>query len=197
MQANGKTIPGILVGLCSGFLLLISGVASSPGASASSNADSFVIDTESVGGMGVGDVSLEGALRFLARTSLPSKVLFRAGSCELIVRERQLRMAFFRLDNADAIGTPNTCTMLIALSASDPRWHTVRGLRVGSTIAEVQRLYPKATRFGVVPPTAIGLPRGARVWTLASGTSSGVSENLVGFVIAGKVVGLGLDRVGH
>ena len=160
------------------------------------NTASFLIGTQTVGGLEVADATMIDAFRFFARAHLSSTARFSPGECGLAAPAIRLKLEFARLDS-NGIGTPSTCRFLFEAVVLDPRWHTANGLRVGASASELKQLFPKARRFGVVPHTAMAAPHGANEWLLSHGAVAGVPELLLAFVARSRVVALGTGRAGH
>jgi hypothetical protein len=116
----------------------------------------FLVTRQSLGGFAVTKLpSFDESARFLRARGFDVVPHFDYNSCEITSRKGGLKLSFFGVFGR---GTPAKCTMFTGANMSGPRWRTRNDLHVGSPLADVRRLFPKALDVG------LGKPLGARTW---------------------------------
>jgi hypothetical protein len=154
---------------------------------------SFVIAAHRLGPLSVDpSTSYRQMLRSFAT---PASSTFQTGECRLRFRKIGLFVDFMTLDPARK-GTPATCTLSFAVVTA-PVWHTVNGLRVGSTLRSLRRAFPRAFDAGKVSGAHWGIPTGSTKWELTAASGSVAQPILVAYVGDGHVTALGITIVGH
>jgi hypothetical protein len=154
---------------------------------------SFVIAAHRLGQLSIDpSTSYRRALRSFAP---PASSTFQTGECRLRFRKIGLFVDFMTLDPGRK-GTPTTCTLSFAVVTA-PVWHTVNGLRVGSTLRSMRRSFPKAFDAGKISGAHWGIPTGSTKWELTAASGSVAQPILVAYVEHGLVTALGITIVGH
>ena len=158
---------------------------------------SFIITPESVGGLEVRTATFERAVRTFGPVHPPAvAATFASGSCRLDYRHAGLALYFARLETARSAGTPATCTFFFSAIVTTPAWRTKNGLRVGARLRALLRRFPKAFNTKLAA-TGWREPSGSTWWWLIESSRQGRRPILVAYVKHGRVVGLGINMVGH
>lgn len=107
------------------------------------------------------------------------------GSCTLASKKLGLHMSFW------------LCGRLTEAVVTGSAWQTPNGLRIGSSVSLLHRLFPHALNTQLVARPVNGEPRGSVDWDLASARQLGLYPVLVAFVKSRHIVALAIEIAGH
>jgi hypothetical protein len=127
-------------------------------------------------------------------TSVHSR--FSEGTCVVAFAGLGLKIVLDRWEPLR--GTPVTCTLFGGAVVTSGVWRTSRGLRVGSTVQTLRRLYPLAHSWGFHRKGGLLDPPDSTMWVVADETPGHVAHPiLTADVRHGRLISLSVVVVGH
>lgn len=118
------------------------------GSTAPTQRVSFVIGADSLAGLPTSPAtSYRGTRRYFEQRGIRSSPHIIQDDCGLKLKAIGLSALFWSFGDRAA---PRYCTEYGGVVVSGARWHTPNGLRIGATVAELHRLFPRALYGGPV-----------------------------------------------
>ena len=123
---------------------------------------------------------------------------FGQGNCVLTFAGLGLKLFLSRLDTGIVPGTPATCTFFVGAEITSRAWRTSRGLRIGSTVQTLRRLYPWAYSWGFSGKGGLLDPPDSTMWVVADETPGHAAHPvLTAEVRHARVISLSIAIFGH
>lgn len=179
---------------CVGLLVILCGwLGGAPKAQAGATSSRFahtrkpthIIALHAVDGLSVARATHAIALRHFQALASDVSTVSGHGGCTLASKKLSLQMSYF------------LCANLIEVVVTGPGWQTPNGLRIGSTVRSLRRLFPHALNTRLRAKPVNGVPPGSIDWDLASVPRSGTYPVLVAYVKDQHVAAIGLEIAGH
>jgi hypothetical protein len=160
----------------------------------------YVVDAQRLAGLRVtvAAPTFRRAVKYYGPLATDVHTRFSDGNCDLTFVGLGLKLFLARLDTGLVPGTPATCNFFIGAEVTSRAWRTSRGLRIGSTVQTLRRLYPSAYSWGSTGKGGVLDPPRSIMWVVADETPGHAAHPvLTADVRHARVISLGISIFGH
>jgi hypothetical protein len=181
MYHKAVSEPRLPVSLCACLAALVAAACA-----AAAGPQPRLVEAGRLGTLRVGPATTAGqAARYLRRLGAPPRELRLGGECALYAPEA-------------GVGVEPCSGSGVRISVTGTRWHTGRGVRVGTSLPTLRHAYPHADDSGL-ERGGPGVRGWVASWELAGSTpgSHAMHPELFAETRAGRVVALAIEMVGH